>query len=617
MLKRLFAFAAVFIFLIAALPAFAGELFDAQTAIDDAVNNNSEFYVLSTKDGDDLNYVSIPILSNYLKGDSYYGCLVYGQPHGDVKDGQYRYLGYTLFKDPASGTKENYTNVAFPPDVAHSGYLEDQQWIYRPWRNDDVKNNYTIDFNNGIDGTDRYAQNIRQGILVYYTDPDNANNYQVRGINADTQEFWDNIHQYVHVLAPPTKWAWGIGRMWRYGSGGQINYMTVPLLPDALLPEPGNLKAVSIDLGVPQGQKAEAGAEYTATVVFENESDQAYPGTPIAVLHGQYQATLYDENGQVLPKKVVGGKEVQVADFGKKGEPNARRAFTCKWHPFGQSRDGLTGIINRDEIGKAHLETTYEDNTVKAGIPVELVNLKVTDITLTPDPGEPGQLASGTITVLNESEKSFTNVKTVWRVRRSDGTVLDEGTIVTDRLAAGESKQLPFSFTPDRGDTYSVAAMVNPDGDWPPNEINFLSGDWPGDNRMEVSYCAEEPCTDISVTAGIYPLSVQSGGTVTVTAFVERANDGPGRAVPVNVTISSDYGSSKTGTLYLDRGESGSFNAKYTLSGEGDVVFTVEAWPDGTEDCRPGNNKDSISAIVDEPIDIDPTKDDIWVHLIS
>ena len=614
MLKRLFAFAAVFFLLIAALPAFAGQLFDPQAAINDAVNN-SGFYVLKTKDGDDLNYVSIPILSSYLKGDSYYGCLVYGQPHGDVKEGQYRYLGYTLFK-PTPDTKEDYTNVAFPPDVSHSGYFEDQQWIYQPWWNDDVTKNYTIDFNNGIDGTDRYALNIKQGILVYYTDPNNANNYQVKGINADTQEFWDNIHQYVHVLAPPTKYAWGIGRMWRYGAGGQINYMTVPLMPDVLLPEPGNLKAVSIDLGVPPGQKAEPGKEYTATVVFENESDQAYPGTPVAVLHGEYQATLYDENGQALPKKTISGKEVQVADFGKKGEPNARRTFTCKWHPFAQARDGLTGIINRDEIGKVHLETTYEDNIVRAEIPVKLANLKVTDITLDPNPGTPSQLTNGIITVQNESEESFTATNTVWRVRHSDGTVLDENTITTD-LAAGESKQLPFSFTPDTGDTYSVAAMINPMHDNPPYEVNWLSGDWPGDNRMEVSYYVEEPCTDISVTAGIDPLSVQSGGTVTVVAFVKRADDGPAGAVPVDVTISGP-GGSKTGTLWLDRGGSKSLSAEYSVSGGGDeVTFTVEAWPSTVEDCRPGNNRDSISAYVEAPYDVEINDPGIFVRLIS
>jgi len=184
MLKRLFAIAAVFIFLIAALPAFAGQLFDAQKAIDDALNN-SGYYLDVSKNGHSLDYVSIPILSNYLKGDSYYGCLVYGQPHGDYKDGQYRYLGYTL-------DGEDYTNVAFPPDVPHSGYFEDQQWIYQPWWNSDVTTNYNIDFNNDLDGTDRYAQNIRHGILIYYTDPGNANNYQVKGIDSSTQDFWNN-----------------------------------------------------------------------------------------------------------------------------------------------------------------------------------------------------------------------------------------------------------------------------------------------------------------------------------------------------------------------------------------------------------------------------------------
>ena len=173
MFKRLFAIAAVFLFLSVALPAFAGELFDAQKAINDAMLTSS-YYNSQNPSGDDLNYVSIPILSNYLKGDSYYGCLVYGDPHGDYKDGQYRYLGYTRFFDPASGTKEDYTNVAFPPDVSHTGYFEDQQWVYQPWQDNDVKANYTIYNNGNLDGTDLYALNIRQGILVYYTDPSNT-----------------------------------------------------------------------------------------------------------------------------------------------------------------------------------------------------------------------------------------------------------------------------------------------------------------------------------------------------------------------------------------------------------------------------------------------------------
>jgi hypothetical protein len=140
--------------------------------------------------------------------------------------------------------------------------------------------------------------------------PNNANNYQVKGIASETQDFWSNIHQYVHILAPPysqddgedvatsltytqseniditgnspsqsrysppTDLAFGIGRMWRYGDAGQINYVTVPLLPGVLLEPPAedNLKAVSIDLGVPPGQLAEPGTQYQARVAFKNES---------------------------------------------------------------------------------------------------------------------------------------------------------------------------------------------------------------------------------------------------------------------------------------------------------------------------------------------------------
>lgn len=67
-------------------------------------------------------------------------------------------------------------------------------------------------------------------------------------------------------------------------------------------------------------------------------------------------------------------------------------------------------MINLDEIGRVHEETTYNDNTVKAEIPVEILNLKVINISFSPDPGVPGQLTSGVITVLNDSDKAFSAV---------------------------------------------------------------------------------------------------------------------------------------------------------------------------------------------------------------
>ncbi|HOV80911.1 MAG TPA: Ig-like domain-containing protein [Bacillota bacterium] len=511
MLKRLSVITAVF-FLLAAFAgtAFSGTLFDSEIAINDALQNCGGYYQgIYNFNGDPIHYVTLPSLSAKTDENGYsYGFLTYGRPHGDQKDGQYRYIGYTYYG-------EDYTNMDFPADK-FAGFDESasRDWVSRPWKE---PNKSLIALSNPQfakfpgDGDSKYYGNIVMGLIDRSYGVD-SNGYV---INWDTineegnRDFYGNIEQYVHILAPPTRYAWGMGRMWHRDQNGSLWYVTIPLYPDGLLDQPMLL--------------------VTPPVATVNVGGSR-----------QYKATYYPKgllagNGQDVTKSSAWTVEdTSIASIG------ADTGLATGKAP-GMTRVVATYTANGKEIqGTARL------------IVEEQLNLKVTGITLSPDPGQPNQLTSGVITVKNESEKSFTNVKTVWRVRHSDGTVLDENTITTD-LAAGESKQLPFSFTPDGGDTYSVAAMVNPDGDNPPNEINFLTGDWPGDNRMEVSYYAEEPCTDISVTAGIDTLSVESGGTVTVTAFVKRADDGPDRAVPVSVAIRS-AGGSKTGTLYLDRG---------------------------------------------------------------
>lgn len=356
-------------------PALAGTVYDEAKAIDDALQNYGSYYIPFSQEvpGQDqsLHYITDTSLSKIPDANGY-GCgfLTYGQPHGDYKDGQHRYIGYIFYG-------EDYTNMDFPPDrYANGADFASQNWVAEPWKDPDVKasNPQLTRFPGDGDSDIGYRYILQYSIG--FTDFLGNNGYKVD--LSSNPSFWDNIHQYVHILSPATTYSWGIGRMWHKDAAGNLWYITIPIAPSILIPPPGNLKAVSLDLGVPAGQKAEPGAEYTATVVFENESDQPYPGTPVAVLHGDYQATLYDENGQVLPKKTVGGREVQVADFGKKGEPNARRTFTCKWHPFGQAKDGLTGVVNRDEIGKVHLETTYEDNIVRAETEVTLPDFYVT-----------------------------------------------------------------------------------------------------------------------------------------------------------------------------------------------------------------------------------------------
>jgi len=85
------------------------------------------------------------------------------------------------------------------------------------------------------DGSSIYAQNIKQGIWIYYSGGHNINGYNLAGESA-YPDFWNSIVQYVHILSPPTQYAWGIGRIWHYDESGFIWYMTVPILPMSLLP---------------------------------------------------------------------------------------------------------------------------------------------------------------------------------------------------------------------------------------------------------------------------------------------------------------------------------------------------------------------------------------------
>ncbi|NPV72325.1 MAG: hypothetical protein HPY89_00725 [Pelotomaculum sp.] len=526
--------------------------------------------------------------------------ITWGSPHGDTKDGQQRYIGYTKLD-------EDFTNPAFPHDAWAGGVLEDREWINEPWWRNELgqqKNKY--------DGQPKYYDNIASGVQLYYGD--------VIAGPAARPGFWNNLSNYVHILVPPTTLTWGMGRMWHQDSSGNVWYLSVPLPPD-LMTEYLQDADVAVKIEPQERESERPGEElsFTGTVKLEQAPSITYGGITESPRKWYVTAQAFHE---------VSGQDYPVTLEPLDGAPSFDNAYKVALLLEGVEYKYRITVHSQAVSSKVKLfadpypglmakDIDPNDNSAEALIKVKTVNLKVTDIALSPDPGEPGQLASGVITVKNESEKSFSGVKVIWRVRHSDGSVLDENTIITD-LAAGESKQLPFSFTPDIGDTYSVAAMINPDHDNPPNEVNWLSGDWPGDNRMEVSYYVEEPCTDISVTAGINPLSVQPGGTVTVAAFVRRADDGPAGAVPVNVTISSP-GGSKTGTLWLDRGGSKSFSAEYSVDGGGDeVTFTVEAWPDGIEDCRPGNNRDSISVFINEPFDFEPVKDGgIRVILIS
>ena len=152
-------------------------------------------------------YYELNKVNKKVWGDT--GALVYGSPHGEVKKGEYRYLGYTPEGEP-------FTNYRFPHDDWAGGYLDDRNWIIEPWKDRFCQRQgaFYSDFNNNI----YHEQNIKEGLKTYY-----------KNAFKNTFEDW---HKYVQILQPPTQYTWGMGRMWhKSDSTGKIWYITVPIAP--------------------------------------------------------------------------------------------------------------------------------------------------------------------------------------------------------------------------------------------------------------------------------------------------------------------------------------------------------------------------------------------------
>jgi hypothetical protein len=168
--------------------------------------------------------------------------LTYGQPHGDQKDGQYRYIGYTYYG-------EDYTNMDFPADQ-FAGFDEyaSRDWVSRPWEEPNKSliassNPQFAKFPGDGDSKYYYVSVIfgdRKSVIDRsYGDDSNGYVINWETINeAGNREFYSNVTQYVHILAPPTQYAWGMGRMWHRDQNGGLWYVTIPLYPDGLLYQP-------------------------------------------------------------------------------------------------------------------------------------------------------------------------------------------------------------------------------------------------------------------------------------------------------------------------------------------------------------------------------------------
>ena len=168
-----------------------------------------------------------------------YGVIVYGEPHGDTKGEESRYVGYTPDGEP-------FANPVFERDSWTGGTFDERNWIEEPWWDDALKDKFDIspsDFN----GTEDFTDNMKAGLLKYYPE--------------DTDLSRDDWHKYMQILQPPTEHAPGFARMWHKNAYG--TWYTTMILPS-------HRETITILIEVDPPPDPEPGIDYNPTLIFEN-----------------------------------------------------------------------------------------------------------------------------------------------------------------------------------------------------------------------------------------------------------------------------------------------------------------------------------------------------------
>lgn len=405
--------------------------------------------------------------------DAPFYVLTWGDPHGDMKGDHKRYIGYTKLD-------EDFTNPAFLHDAWAGGKLEDRNWILEPWGNGVIQSRYGIR-DNDYDGDPKYLPSMHLGLLAYYKDV-------VYGPR-QRPEFWDNLHQYVHILTPPSTYTWGMGRMWHQLPNGSVWYASVPLAPLGLL--------VDADVSVriePAEITAKPGEEVTFTAVLKVKKAPKQVGfageqlnfdywyvNPMAdhkVGDRYFPVTLEPAEGSppFIDRK---GEQVLKLDEGKEYRYNLKvRAQSI---PTTVSVDVIPGMPVVDD-------PDWSDNLAGAKINLDLPNL----IAISIDPGvsgeaEPGTRYQGKATFKNESPQALENVP-VGVFHREYRAVLKDAAGNEVRYASfapGEEKTFWFNWTSPTAGMTRLTGVI----DAPPLE----------DKYQEISEADNKVAVDVKV----------------------------------------------------------------------------------------------------------------------
>jgi|GEM_PF-2179858 len=429
------------------------------------------------------NINGLPVNADLLRSRA---LIVYGSPHDlDPATSHHRYLGQTM-------AGEEYTNTLFRHDPNPTpGLINDWDWIPNPWRSNEVEKSLKDRREprlkeNQFNGNPELNDSIIRGLESYQQGEGAAINF----VRDNTP--W---HTYVHVLQPPTDYTWGMGRMWHQRPDG-IRYLTVPMAPLKAGPPPElDLAVTALDSGVPAGEKARPGQQYTGTMVVENLSGVA-ASKPAAVkaTHNGHVAVITDHDGNIV-------QALQLP-------PGEKMTLYFKWHGSAKSISELKATINLPP-DEDLAEITYDNNEKTVMVPIDLQNLWV-EVDKSKQEALEGNSVNVAATIHNDSGQLLVT-RLVWKL---DGKVIKD--IPNFDIIKQETDSV--TVTPGAG-SHTLTVEVNPDRDKPAGEVTY------DDNKKTVSInilpAIEEASGSIQIigpstweSLTLYPFTVRISGSL-------------------------------------------------------------------------------------------------------
>lgn len=370
----------------------------------------------------------------------------YGDPFGDIKitpEGpRYRNLGKTV-------DGQDFSNPHFPNDAWLGGKLEDRNWIKAPWDNDSIKDEYKIwinKFNNDI----RYLHSIQDGLKFYWSDV----------LIGPNSPIWNNWHEYVHILQPPTRWAWGLGRMWHQDSAGQIWYITIPMVPtiDTIYPD------LSTTLEADSFQNVSEGQKITSTVTYKLNASHPKEETAWLRLHHVVGSNEYPVNLEpVNPGDTTDANGYLIIKPGESKKYSY--SFTVQ--------DMQTKILSRINPVSTDQDIIWSNNRDEALVVITQNDIKVEIRPGMPNPwktlNQPARLFA--TAVVSRKDNRAEDLPVRLSIFAGSSTVVKEFT-----LGQGDKYLYTYNITANNPGSYSIEAQAWPsDGTWkdihPPDNI--------------------------------------------------------------------------------------------------------------------------------------------------